>query len=68
MSEQELKLHVPRHVGTRVLTDMRKLGAASTRLLALYFDTSDRALVQARVALRLRKEGTPLDSDTQDAG
>jgi len=57
MSEQELKLHVPRHVGTRVLTDMRKLGAASTRLLALYFDTSDRALVQARVALRLRKEG-----------
>ena len=57
MSEQELKLHVPKHVGTSVLGDMKKLGATSTRLRALYFDTPDRALVQARMALRLRKEG-----------
>ena len=57
MAEQELKLHVPRRVSSGVLSDMKKQGAASTRLRALYFDTPDRALVSAKVALRLRKEG-----------
>lgn len=57
MSEQELKLHVPQRASSGVLADMRKLGAASTRLRALYFDTPDRVLVKAKMALRLRKEG-----------
>lgn len=57
MSEQELKLHVPRRAGTGVLKDMKQLAAASTRMRALYFDTPDRALIKANVALRIRKEG-----------
>lgn len=57
MSEQELKLHVPRRASSGVLSEMKKLGAASTRLRALYYDTPDRALVRAKVALRVRKEG-----------
>lgn len=57
MSEQELKLHVPRRAGASVLRDMKQLAATSTRMRALYFDTADRALVKANMALRLRKEG-----------
>lgn len=57
MAEQELKLHVPRRVSAAVQGEMKKLGAASNRLRALYFDTPDRALVRAKMALRLRKEG-----------
>jgi inorganic triphosphatase YgiF len=57
MSEQELKLHVPSASGTAIAQELRKRGATRVRLHALYFDTPERELARARVALRLRLEG-----------
>jgi CHAD domain-containing protein len=57
MVERELKLHVPEHARAAVMREMRKAGARKITLQALYFDTPDRALANAGVALRLRKEG-----------
>ncbi|WP_144630742.1 CYTH and CHAD domain-containing protein [Bordetella genomosp. 13] len=58
MSEQELKLHVPPTVGSAIEQELRKRAATRVRLHALYFDTPDRELARARVALRLRREGS----------
>ena len=57
MSEQELKLNVPAHAQDAIAALMRKNRAESIVLRALYFDTADRQLAKADVALRLRLEG-----------
>ncbi|WP_309624926.1 CHAD domain-containing protein [Methylibium sp.] len=56
MSEVELKLQLPSGATARV---ERELGDAPrrTRMQGLYFDTPDRRLAAAGLALRLRKEG-----------
>ena len=57
MSEQELKLHVPSASGAAIARELLKRGATRIRLRALYFDTPERELARARIALRLRLEG-----------
>jgi triphosphatase len=57
MSEQELKLHVPRASRRGVEREVRAKDATTVRLHAMYFDTPERELAKARIALRLRKEG-----------
>jgi len=57
MSEQELKLHVPREARAGVEKAVRRGVATSVRLRAQYFDTPDADLAKAGVALRLRLEG-----------
>ena len=57
MSEQELKLHVPAHARAGIRREVENGTSSRVRLHALYFDTPDRELAQARVAIRLRKEG-----------
>ncbi|WP_159991118.1 CYTH and CHAD domain-containing protein [Pelistega ratti] len=55
MSEQELKLHVPPHSRDNIKKALAK--ANTIHLHAMYFDTPDRQLAKAKVAIRLRKEG-----------
>lgn len=58
MKEVELKFQVP--ASARVAVDAAVAGASPSRRLrlqAVYFDTLDRALAAAGLALRLRKEG-----------
>lgn len=55
MSEQELKLHVPQHSRHNIQKTLEKADRISLR--AMYFDTSDRQLAKAKVAIRLRQEG-----------
>lgn len=57
MSEQELKLHVPRTSRASVERAMQRGAVKRVQLRAKYFDTPDRALVKAGIALRLRQEG-----------
>ncbi|MGB4011766.1 MAG: CHAD domain-containing protein [Zwartia sp.] len=57
MSEQELKLNVPVEAQSRVEQAVQRAKYSQIQLRALYFDTPSRALVQARIALRLRLEG-----------
>lgn len=57
MSEQELKLHVPPAAGASIQRELNKRHARRLPLHALYFDTPDRELARARIALRLRREG-----------
>jgi len=57
MTEQELKLHVPRHARQSVQRALWRGAVTNVRLRAKYFDTPDRALVKAGIALRLRLEG-----------
>src|SRR5690606_17761489 len=57
MSEQELKLHVPAAARRAVQNEVQQGNASRIRLHALYFDTPDRELARARIALRLRQEG-----------
>lgn len=58
MSEQELKLHVPAAARPAIERELKKQRDVSqVRLHALYFDTADRELARARIALRLRQEG-----------
>lgn len=56
MKEVELKFQVPTHQQQAVKLNMQQLGATTTRLQAIYFDTSDRLLAQHQMALRLRRE------------
>lgn len=57
MSEQELKLHVPTQARAGIAKELTQQPVTRVRLHALYFDTPSRALVKARIALRLRQEG-----------
>ena len=57
MLEQELKLHVPATARPGVERELARGALARTRLRALYFDTSTRALARAKISLRLRLEG-----------
>ncbi|OZI38752.1 inorganic triphosphatase [Bordetella genomosp. 5] len=57
MSEQELKLHVPASAIAAIRRELGQRQSSRIRLRALYFDTPERELVHARIALRLRQEG-----------
>lgn len=57
MSEQELKLHVPAAARKALELEVKQRDATRVRLHAMYFDTPDRELARARVAIRLRREG-----------
>jgi len=57
MSEQELKLHVPREARAGVEKSLRRGAVTTVRLRAQYFDTPDHDLARAGVGLRLRLEG-----------
>ncbi|CAM3642967.1 Adenylate cyclase [Bordetella sputigena] len=57
MSEQELKLHVPAAAGAAVERELKQAGAERVPLHAMYFDTPERELARARIAIRLRREG-----------
>ena len=56
MSERELKFHVPASSRTALLQAISALAPSEHRLQACYYDTPERDLAKARVALRLRKE------------
>jgi len=58
MSEQELKLHVPTASRQAVLREVKQREATRIRLHAMYFDTPERELARARIAVRLRQEGS----------
>lgn len=55
MSEQELKLHVPKQSRDKIKAALSQ--AESMTLRAMYFDTTDRQLAKAKAAIRLRQEG-----------
>lgn len=57
MSEQELKLNVPKLAWRAVERDVLRGAVTRVRLRAQYFDTPDRDLVKACISLRLRLEG-----------
>jgi triphosphatase len=57
MFETELKFQVPVAARERVQRALATATARSVPLRALYFDTPDRRLARAGLALRLRKEG-----------
>ncbi|WP_427184608.1 CHAD domain-containing protein [Bordetella bronchialis] len=57
MSEQELKLHVPHASRAAVERELKQAGAERVPLHAMYFDTPERELARARIAIRLRREG-----------
>ncbi|NGM88946.1 CYTH and CHAD domain-containing protein [Parapusillimonas sp. SGNA-6] len=57
MIERELKLYVPKASRAALEKELRAAGARTIALRACYFDTDDRELARAHVALRLRKEG-----------
>jgi inorganic triphosphatase YgiF len=56
--EVEIKLAVPEASRAAVEAAVATRTAQRTRLQAVYFDTADRRLAQAGVALRLRREGS----------
>lgn len=57
MLERELKLHVPTGSREALEAELLRAGASVTPLRAQYFDTDDRQLARADIALRLRLEG-----------
>lgn len=57
MSEQELKLHVPASAAAQIEKALKKAKCETISLRAMYFDTPDRELAKAKIAIRLRLEG-----------
>ena len=57
MNETELRFQVPATARSAVEAGVATATAKRTRLQAIYFDTPDRRLAKAGLALRLRKEG-----------
>ena len=57
MAEQELKLHVPKDGRAGVEKELLRGRVTRVHLQAFYFDTPERDLVKAKIALRLRREG-----------
>lgn len=58
MIETELKFQVPEAQWARVRRAVARSDASAVSMHALYFDTPERALAAARLALRLRREGS----------
>lgn len=56
-NETEIKLEIPAAAEAAVAAAVCTASARRTRLQAVYFDTADRRLAAARMALRLRREG-----------
>jgi inorganic triphosphatase YgiF len=56
-TETELKFQIPPAARTAVHAEVRAGGGRPLRLQARYFDTAERALAAAGMALRLRREG-----------
>jgi triphosphatase len=56
VTEVELKLHIPEASAGEVAAWLRSRGARSGRLRARYFDSINRDLAKAKMALRLRYE------------
>ncbi|WP_353173966.1 CHAD domain-containing protein [Paracandidimonas soli] len=56
MPERELKFHIPATSRDSLLQAVAALSPTEHRLLARYYDTPERELAKARVALRLRNE------------
>lgn len=57
MLERELKLHVPAGSREALEVELLRAGGSVIHLRARYFDTDDRQLARADIALRLRLEG-----------
>src|SRR3546814_12773533 len=57
MLERELKLDVPEASRIGLKKALTQLGATELALNARYFDTENRDLAKAGIALRLRQEG-----------
>src|SRR3546814_16680537 len=57
MLERELKLYVPEASRIGLKKALTQLGATELALNARYFDTENRDLAKAGIALRLRQEG-----------
>ncbi|MAK56449.1 MAG: inorganic triphosphatase [Pusillimonas sp.] len=57
MIERELKLHVPVSTRAELVKRLRSAKARRVLLHARYYDTPDRELANAGIALRMRKEG-----------
>lgn len=57
MSEQELKLHIPRASRNGIERAMQRGAVTRLHLRAQYFDTPDRFLAKSGISLRLRQEG-----------
>ncbi|NYT79980.1 CYTH and CHAD domain-containing protein [Alcaligenaceae bacterium] len=57
MIERELKLHVPNGSREALEVELLRSGGSVIPLRARYFDTDDRQLARADIALRLRLEG-----------
>ncbi|WP_157268126.1 CYTH domain-containing protein [Azohydromonas aeria] len=56
-TETELKFQIPSEARAAVRAEVAGAGGRALRLQARYFDTPDRALAAAGMALRLRREG-----------
>ena len=57
MVERELSMHVPQAAQLALGKELRALKARRITLNARYYDTPERELASARIALRIRKEG-----------
>ncbi|WJJ94186.1 CYTH domain-containing protein [Neopusillimonas aromaticivorans] len=57
MTEREIKLHVPDSAKAEIARHLRVAKARRITLQAKYFDTPERELANAGIALRIRKEG-----------
>ncbi|MFA7624230.1 MAG: CYTH and CHAD domain-containing protein [Pusillimonas sp.] len=57
MTEREIKLHVPDSAKPEIARQLRAAKAKRITLQAKYFDTPNRELANAGIALRIRKEG-----------
>jgi triphosphatase len=57
MTELELKLQVPAEVAASLRAELRRRGARTMPLAAVYYDTPDFALARRTMALRVRREG-----------
>ncbi len=67
-TEIEIKLQVPVHARSRLEAAVAAGRSQRTHLQATYFDTADRRLAAAGIALRLRKEGRRLVQTVKAAG
>lgn len=67
-TETEIKLEIPAGAEAAVAAAVCTASARRTRLQAVYVDTADQRLAKARMALRLRREGTHWVQTVKAAG